>query len=200
VSARARRLGPIFAAVVLSWAPVAGAQQWALTTDNPAMSYVRDAGPHQRPVDLSAIVGTPGALLVGFGGGLRVSFPLVHDGFIGSINNAVRLETGAEFYHWSYASFDYDTVAIPLQLRWDFYVAEQWTVFVAAGLAVNLYYFGDGAGFFDAPEHTDLWGFGSGALITTAVGFGALLNFSESVSLRFDASLNLLGLGLTFRL
>lgn len=181
-------------------APSAFAQQrGALTTDNPATSFVRDAGPHSRPVDLSVLVGTPGALLVGFGGGVRISFPLVHDGFIGTINNAVRLETGVELYHWSFAGFDYETIAIPVLLRWDFFVTEQWTVFAALGVAVNVYYFEEGAGFFDAPENTDLWGFGSGALITSAFGAGALLNISETTSLRLDASLNLLGIGLTFR-
>jgi hypothetical protein len=66
-------------------------------------------------------------------------------------------------------------------------------------VAVNVYYFEEDSGFFDAPENTRLWGFGSGALITSAFGVGALLNFSESVALRLDASLNLLGVGLTFR-
>lgn len=197
-----RRL-PIVAAVVaaLLWAPSAWAQQrGSLTTDQPAMSFVRDGGPHTRPIDLSVFAGTPGALLVGFGGGVRVSFPLMHDGFIGSINNAVRFETGAEFYHWSFGGFAYETIAVPLQLRWDFFLTEQWTVFAAAGVALNVYYFEDDAGFFDAPKNTDLWGFGSGALITSAVGFGALINFSESVSLRLDATLNLLAIGLTFRM
>lgn len=192
---------PAFAvcAALILWAPVASAQHGSMTTDHAATSFVKDAGPHTRPVDLSVFGGTPGALLVGFGGGLRVSFPLVHDGFIGTINNAVRLETGVEFYHWSFAGFDYETVAVPLQLRWDFFLTEQWTVFAAMGVAINVYYFEDDAGFFDAPENTSLWGFGSGALITSAFGVGALLNFSESVSLRLDASLNLLGAGLTFR-
>lgn len=195
-----KKLGVVAAAAALLWAPAAWAQRGSLTTDQPAMSYVRDAGPHSRPVDLSVLVGTPGALLVGFGGGVRVSFPLIHDGFIGSINNAVRLETGAEFYHWAFGGFSYETIAIPLQLRWDFFLTEQWTVFAALGVAVNVYYFEDGAGFFDAPDNTDLWGFGSGALITSAAGFGALLNLSEALSLRLDASLNLLAIGLTFRM
>lgn len=195
-----KRAALAVALALVVWAPEAAAQQrGTMTTDNPATSFVRDAGPHSRPVDLSVIVGTPGALLVGVGGGLRVSFPLVHDGFIGTLNNAVRLETGVEFYHWSFGGFEYETIAVPIQLRWDFFLTEQWTVFAALGVAVNVYYFEDDAGFFDAPEDTNLWGFGSGALITSAFGVGALLNLSDSISLRLDASLNLLGIGLTFR-
>ena len=196
-----RRIAPAAAvvAVLLLALPEARAQRQTITTDQQAMSFVSDGGPHARPVDLSIFGGTPGALLVGFGGGIRVAFPLIHDGFIGSINNAVKLETGAEFYHWSFAGYDYESIAVPLQLRWDFYLTPEWTVFAAMGVAVNVYYFEDDAGFFDAPGDVGVWGFGSGAMITTAVGVGALLNFSDSVSLRLDASLNLLAIGLTFR-
>jgi len=196
---RRTALGAVVVAVLSLSAPAAWAQRGSITTDQPAMSFVSDAGPHARPVDLSVFGGTPGALLVGFGGGIRVAFPLLHDGFLGSINNAVKLETGVEFYHWSFAGLDYESIAVPLQLRWDFYLTPQWTVFAAMGVAVNVYYFADGAGFFDAPGDVSFWGFGSGAMITTAFGAGVLLNFSETVSLRLDASLNLLAIGLTFR-
>lgn len=189
------------AAVVLLSAHSAWAQrQDNMTTDPPATAFLRDAGPHSRPVDLSVLVGTPGALLVGVGGGVRIAIPLVHDGFIGSANNAIKLETGAEFYRWSFAGFEYSTIAVPVLLRWDFFLTPQWTVFGAMGVAVNVFYFGGGGGFFEAPNDTAFWGFGSGALITTALGAGALLNISDAVSLRLDASLNLLAIGLTFRL
>ena len=70
--------------------------------------------------------------------GVRFGIPLMANGFIPSINNAVYLNFGADFYwvRWRRNGSDWDYHAglgLPISLHWEFYFNEQWSAVVEVG-------------------------------------------------------------------
>ena len=171
---------------------VAAAQEDAGT-----VSMIRDTGIHRRPVDFSVLGGAPGFGLAGYGGGVRIGLPILSDGFLPRLNDAVFVEVGAEFIHWTYlATDDFNSITVPLHMRWNFFLDRDWTAFVSAGFELS--YFLD-QGFFEPPPGVNFFNVVQGGVLTVGVGGGVMYNFTEAVSLRVDATLSLLGIGLTFR-
>ena len=82
----------------------------------------------------------------GFGAGVRVSIPLVQNGFIPTINNSVAITFGAELirydacYYSGFCGAWY--LEFPVAMQWNFFVAQRWSVFGELGLFVS-------KGFFD---------------------------------------------------
>jgi len=122
--------------VVLAAAPLAA--------DVPADSVVRVDRPFEgtRPLTLEVHAGAmwygPGLAV-----GARFGIPLVHNGFVTSINNAVYLHLGADLYYARYQDdMGQDDAGIgfgvPLALHWEFYFDEKWSAF--AELGVNIYF------------------------------------------------------------
>ena len=75
---------------------------------------------------------------VGFASGVRFGIPLVNNGFVDSINNAVYLNFGADFYwvRWRRNGSDWDYHAglgLPISLHWEFYFNERWSAFAEVG-------------------------------------------------------------------
>ena len=74
--------------------------------------------------------------------GFRLGIPLVENGFIDSINNAVYLNFGADFYwlRWRRCGgncWDYSGgLGLPVTLHWEFYFNERWSAFVELGFQV----------------------------------------------------------------
>jgi outer membrane protein with beta-barrel domain len=178
-------------AAVLALPALAGAQEEPET-----VSMIRDTGVHRRPLDFSVLGGAPGFGLAGFGGGIRVGIPILSDGFLPRLNDGVFFETGAELLHWTLLAGDYNSITVPLHMRWNFYLARDWTVFATAGFEFSYYL---EHRFFEAPSGVAWFNVAQGGVLTFGVGGGVLYNFSESVSLRLDATLSLLAIGLTFR-
>lgn len=164
--------------------------------DVDTVSMIRDTGVHRRPVDLTFIGGAPGFGLAGYGGGVRVGIPLLSDGFLPRLNDAVFVESGAEFIHWTLTAGDFNSITVPIHVRWNFYLAKDWTAFLNGGFELS-YFLGEG--FFDSPTGVPFFNVVQGGVLTVGVGGGVMYNFSEAVSLRIDATLSLLGIGLTFR-
>lgn len=102
----------------------------------------------------------------GYGAGARVSFELVRNGFVKTINNSVALGVGLDFLHYSGSAYAYPGTCtqwttgasgrpvcvevsqyggssnyafIPVVLQWNFWLTRQWSVFGEPGLA--LYYY-----------------------------------------------------------
>lgn len=99
---------------------------------------------------------------LGVATGARFGIPLVRNGFVPSINNAVYLNFGADFYfdrgpnkHW------YPALGIPVALHWEFYFTDRWSAF--AELGVNIYFHPD---FFRGHG----WGWSPGHWVIGAVG------------------------------
>jgi hypothetical protein len=87
----------------------------------------------------------------GFGAGLRLSIPVMQNGFIPKINNSVAITFGGDFLHYEncYSTIyglGYGCAAnylyFPVALQWNFFVAQKWSVMAELGAAP--YY-----GFFD---------------------------------------------------
>lgn len=87
---------------------------------------------------------------VGAATGVRFGIPILNNGFIPSINNAVYINFGADFYwvrryqqgcggpggcYWDYGA----GVGFPLALHWEFYFNENWSAFVEVGFQFFLH-------------------------------------------------------------
>ncbi len=87
-------------------------------------SSLNDMGPHTRSSMLSVFA------LLSWGNGLgvagRYTLPVMHDGFIDTINDSVELEFGADVSFSSYSvlgfNYGYTNLVIPLEGRWSFHL------------------------------------------------------------------------------
>lgn len=97
----------------------------------------------QRPFQLEAHAGFAW-FGVGFVSGVRFGIPIIHNGFIESLNNAVYINFGADFYfvRWQCGRFNggncdfYDyafAFGIPATLHWEFYFSDMWSAFAEVG-------------------------------------------------------------------
>jgi hypothetical protein len=187
-----RRSTAPFAVLAVLLLPVSAMAQEEADT----ISMIRDTGVHRRPVDFSILGGAPGFGLAGYGGGFRLGLPVLDDGLLPRLNEALFFETGVEYFHWSIVAGDFDSITVPLHARWNFYLDKDWTAFVAAGFEFS-YFFGESI--FSAPTGVAWFNVVNAGVMTFGAGGGVLYNFSEAVSLRVDATLSLLALGLTLR-
>lgn len=72
----------------------------------------------------------------GFGPGARLTVPVMHNGFVQTINNSIAVGVGFDWIH--FGSFDTEAVDdffIPIVLQWNFWLTEQWSVFGEPGFA-----------------------------------------------------------------
>ncbi len=129
---------------------------------------------------------------IGFAAGARFGIPLVHNGFVSTIDNAVYLNFGAEFYY-----LDTDDglnrhygagFGIPVTLHWEFYFNDTWSAFAEVGFQIFFHprYFETGNFYVDA-----------GAWVIAMVG--GSLHFSEAVALTLRVGNPYVAVGLTFQ-
>lgn len=67
----------------------------------------------------------------GVGPGVRVSFPIVDNGFVSTINDSVAIGVGADGLLGGSGA-----VVFPVVMQWNFFVATKWSVFGEPGLAI----------------------------------------------------------------
>lgn len=118
-----------------------------------ASASIRQPYRGRRPITLDAPIA--GFEYLGFGGafGARLGIPIVHNGFIPSINNAVYINFGLDVYWTSYKKAHGIALGIPITLHWSFYFNRRWSAF--AELGVNVYFHGGlfrGEGFLFGPR------------------------------------------------
>jgi hypothetical protein len=84
-----------------------------------------------------------GLLWYGFGldTGVRFGIPIMHNGFIGSIDNAVYINFGFELYYADDlsdpANRHYNVgFGVPVMLHWEFYFNDTWSAFAELGFQV----------------------------------------------------------------
>jgi hypothetical protein len=70
----------------------------------------------------------------GFGPGMRLSIPLVDNGFVKSINNNVALGLGIDWAHYGTNS---NVVWVPVVMQWNFFLTDVVTVFGEPGIAIR---------------------------------------------------------------
>jgi len=143
---------------------------------------------------------------VGFATGARFGIPLLDNGFIPSINNAVYLNFGADFYwvRWRYCDaapnpgpnchrhrWDYGPgLGLPVTLHWEFYFNENWSAFGEVGFQVYFSpWFLNGYGFADRMD----WGY----WFIGAVG--GRFHINEHVALTLRVGTPYASFGVTFK-
>lgn len=138
-----------------------------------AQTIVRNPGEHEtyhvelEPHAVGGFFGPPGdGSGIGFGGGIRASFEIVHNGFIPTINNSVAIGVGTDFLHYggdsvpqrgtcaryepgpagtqvcaevSQSGGTSNYAYFPVVMQWNFWLTRQWSVFGEPGLALYWY-------------------------------------------------------------
>jgi hypothetical protein len=90
----------------------------------------------------------------GMASGGRFGIPLVDNGFIPRINNAVYLSLGADFFLVKYHDEPHGALGIPIALHWEFYFTEKWSAYGEAG--INIFFHPSlfqGDGWTRSPQH-----------------------------------------------
>jgi len=153
--------------------------------------------PHSgsRPVTLDIHVG-PSWYGVGLATGVRLGIPLVKNGFIPNLNNAVYLTVGADFYYIRYGA-DPDDVygpgfGFPVGLHWEFYFTEKLSAFAEIGANIFI-----GPWVFD--NDADLrFGNYPGAWLMFAVGGKYWVNDNFALMVRLGTPYAAFGISLAF--
>jgi hypothetical protein len=140
----------------------------------------------------------------GFVGGGRFGIPLVHNGFVSSLDNAVYLNFGGDFYfvddYGCYAPNPGDpcdvhgyrfAMGFPVALHWEFYFSDMWSAFAELGFQVflppSLFY----RGYVDYGAHVGQW------VIAAA---GGSLHLGDVVALTLRVGNPYLSFGITLNL
>ncbi len=107
-------------------------------------NVINRPGLHATRPSFEFLVGVaPGAWAWPWGGiafspGFRLGFPLTRNGMLGNINNDMRLMVGAQWII-SFNPAEYWWITAPVSLQWNFYLSEQWSVSLEAGLSVDVF-------------------------------------------------------------
>jgi hypothetical protein len=159
-----------FAAIAASASP-AHADEWILKNPGDHPPYVIELEPE-------AIVAFGEPLDRGPGAGLRASIPLMHNGFVKSINDVPALSFGLS----RTPLVSSNALYAPVVLAWTFYLSRRWSVL------------GEGGAFF-------VFGGDGKAHLEPALMAGAQFHFTERVALTARVSvpgLSALGVGVSF--
>jgi hypothetical protein len=138
----------------------------------------------------------------GFAGGARLGIPLVHNGFIPSLDNAVYLNFGVDTYFidWSgcriRGGFDCTRqygfgLGFPIALHWEFYFNDQWSAFAELGLQIFVppsVFYGD---YWEPADQAGAW------VIAAA---GGSYHFSDAVGITLRVGNPYVAFGVTFYL
>ncbi len=155
--------------------------------------------PHtgSRPVTLDVHVGASWHGL-GLATGVRLGIPLVKNGFISTLNNAVYLTVGADFYYIRYnpgggrGNRYGPGFGFPVGLHWEFYFNEKLSAFAEVGANVFL-----GPWLFDG-DANNRFGHYPGAWIMFAVGGKFWINDHFALMARLGTPYAAVGMSLAF--
>ena len=123
---------------------LAAALVTAPSATSPAQETIRDTGRHpvyQVEMEPHALVAWDNLYGdTGLGGGLRLSIPIVRDGFIKSIDDNVAIGFGLDWLHYSDCYFNgpcsANYVMFPVAMQWNFFFTRRWSAFGEPGLFV----------------------------------------------------------------
>jgi hypothetical protein len=121
--------------VLVVGAIVAVATGWAPTAEAQSRTRISQPFGGTRPLQLDLHAGFAWRH-DGFATGVRFGIPIVHNGFVPSINNAVYINFGGDLY---FNRGDHLDLGLPVTMHWEFYFTEHWSAFGEAGLNVYLH-------------------------------------------------------------
>ena len=91
---------------------------------------------------------------LGLATGARFGIPILDNGFVRSINNAVYLNFGADFYFVKHDNDYGPALGFPVALHWEFYFTDRWSAFAELGINVYLHsHIFSGRGWHWSPGH-----------------------------------------------
>ncbi|HTJ85095.1 MAG TPA: hypothetical protein VL400_25440 [Polyangiaceae bacterium] len=134
---------------------------------------------------------------LGLATGVRFGIPIMHNGFIDSIDNAVYVNFGFELYYadegWDPATRHYYVgFGIPVMLHWEFYFNDTWSAFAELGFQV---YFPPA--FLDGGSGHSNYYVEAGGWVIAMVG--GTLHFNEVFGLTLRVGNPYVVVGLTFQ-
>jgi hypothetical protein len=116
---------PVLVLGALTFARSAAAEEAIIKHPGDHPRYVLEAEPH---------------LLLGWrefrdgpGAGFRATIPIVHNGFVSTINNSVGIGFGIDVDPLRHA----DKFAVPVVMQWNFWLSTHWSVFGEPGVAIQ---------------------------------------------------------------
>ena len=156
---------------------------------------LRDTAAHHRPVALNVLAYVPWIYGIGIGGSLAVEIPVLHDGFIRSINDAFSIEPSFAFAYLEYYGGTPDDHAFLFRPavagKWSFYLLERLRGYVLLNFGysrVNRYWDDDAGVSFKTGEN---YFYGE-------PGAGVEWSFAEHAALRAEIAPHGLRSGLSF--
>ncbi len=181
----------------------------ALSGDARAESIIKNPGDHPKyHVELEPHLDLGWSRLYadnGLGLGLRVTIPIVDNGFVPSINNSVGISFGLDWLRYS-GCYYYDNrgrdrfgygcgasfFLFPVAMQWNFWLTPQWSVFGEPGLYVYHGVFDDyctGIVGCSYPTRTS---------VEPAIYVGGRFHFNDKVSLTMRLGYPTLSIGASF--
>ncbi len=161
-----------------------------LNPDVHAQGALTDASPQHRPQMASFFVGLPfGYWGYGFplGVGARYQIPILHDGFIPSINDSFAVEIGADLSLIN-SSYWVPFISIPVEAMWTLYFLQNFAGYIKLGLALEMSFSNFCFGGFCRS------GFGAGVVPIGTIG--VMFKLSPSLVLRVEAGYPWLKVGI----
>ena len=120
----------------------------AVSANADAQSIIKSPGDHPNyTVELEPHVNfgwaNRGYASGAFGAGARFSIPIMHNGFISSLNNSVAISFGLDYLRYNgcyFRGFGSDCSAsyllFPVAMQWNFWLTPKWSVFGEPGLYI----------------------------------------------------------------
>jgi hypothetical protein len=192
------RLQPLFVsygaiaialASTLAVSAVARAEETTIKDPGQHPSYPIEIEPHA-VLGMGDIYGSTGA-----GVGLRLSIPIVQNGFVKSIDDSVAISFGGDFLHYSNCYYaercGANYLLLPVALQWNFFLTRHWSVFGEPGLYVYKGFMDSCGNLAPCQQPSD---FGIGP----AFAIGGRYQFNETVTLAMRLGYPSSSIGVSF--
>ena len=129
----------------------------------------------------------------GLATGVRFGIPIVHNGFVKTINNAIYINFGADLYFIDYHHKGHDeyavAIGVPVTMHWEFYFTPKWTAFGEVGPNLFLH-----PGVFKGHG----WGWSGRHWVTVSGGGRYMINESLALTLRLGSPYSSFGVSFMF--
>lgn len=139
-----------------------------------------DASPQRRHPMLSFFVGFPAGYWyyggIPFGVGARYLQPILHDGFVPSLNDSFSVEAGVDLYALGASRFG-AALAIPIEAMWALHFSTKFSGYLKLGAALEIRFLGDWC-----------WGNVCGGLLGAGIiaQLGIMYRITDALTLRAE--------------